>query len=381
MKFEWVKWKRNPKNGLLLVLLVLVFSVQLAEHWDSSTRLGEGDYTELKAMGEEIQPPQNYTGSSEPYKMLHHLNEAGEPRSDKDKEQYQRVVSVLYLLEDENAARRNGQDELRLQLQSERLVLQIAYMEAGGTEWQLLSRKDAEKQLARNHWLMERGLTIEELTTSPKGAYFLYSFLQWWMSIGGAVLLVGFLFFDYLTSEYERSNYLLLAVQPTSRRKRYFNKMQTAAVILVVLVLGGVILSYTIASLLFGSGSINYPILIEYASGFGFIPLGEYLVKAIVLQLLYMLFLLQFLFLLSEIIRKSLEVLGVFLFLLLVPNILLPFIADAGAGRWIPFLYMDVHTYITETNGFFHSPLFSIIVLLLGNIVLWKLGVWVVKKR
>lgn len=56
--FEWVKWKRNSKNGVLFVLCLLSIGIQLANQWDYNRKKEEKDYTELKALADEIQVPQ-----------------------------------------------------------------------------------------------------------------------------------------------------------------------------------------------------------------------------------------------------------------------------------------------------------------------------------
>ncbi|WP_170924776.1 ABC transporter permease subunit [Candidatus Enterococcus clewellii] len=379
--FEWVKWKRNPKNLLLLGILFVSLAVQLTNQWDRSTRIGAEDHEVLKAMADEIQPPQGYLGTPEPYKMLHHLDENGVFLSEKDEAQYKTVVAILYLLEDENTARNNRAWEEQLAVQTERLTLQKEYIEAGGTEWTLLSLKEVNQQLARNEWLRTKGLTIEEMTASPKGVYFIYSLLQQAMVFGGLILVVALFFFDYLSNEYERKTYLFMSVQPVSKWQRYFRKVKTAVWITggtYILYLG---IGFSVASLLFGTGSVHYPIIVETATTFYPISVGSYILAVASQQLLFMVFIIQILLLLSLVLKNALEVLATFLVLLFLPNILAYVIpAVSHIGQWLPFFYMDVTRYLTEGFGFSEAFLLGITVLVLGNITIFQVSKWTVRR-
>lgn len=376
-----MKWKRNAKNFVLLGILLLSLGIQLANQWDNSTRAGSKEYKLLKAMAEEIQPPQGYTGTPEPYKMLHHLDENGVFLSEKDSHQYEKVVDILYLLEDENTAGDAKDWQEQLLVQTERLTLQKEYMETGGTEWSHLSLKKAKQQLARNEWLQAHDLPIEEITESPKGIYFVYSLLRQAMSLGIVILMVALFFFDFLANEYERKTYLFMSVQPITKWQRYFRKSKVASMIA-----GGVYLVYLglalfTASLFFGMGSIDYPILIEGKDMFSYVSIGLYSGATIILQLLFIVFLVQVIQLLSKVLKQSLEVLVLFLVITLLPNLLQEAVSSMkGIGQWLPLLYMNVDHYLTSSIGFTEGILIGISVLLLGNGLLVGLSRWVVKR-
>ncbi|MBL1226315.1 ABC transporter permease subunit [Enterococcus sp. BWR-S5] len=375
MKFEWVKWKRNPKNILLLGILLLALGVQVAEQWDSSKQVNKSDHQYLKAVADEIQPPQGYVGTPEPYKMLHHLDEQGVFLSKKDQMQYEKVVNILYLLEDENTARLTGDWKERRNVQTERLLLQSEYMKAGGTEWSMLSLDEVTQQLGRNEWLKEHDLPIEDISSSPKGMYFLYSLLRHAMSSGLLLVVVALFFFDFMTSEYERRTYLFMSVQPISKQKRYFRKTGMAVLIIGAVYLLYLGLGFLSASLLFGTGSVSYPIIIEGTSAFYYISIGSYILAVIVLQLLFIAFIVQLLMLLSKAVKHSLEVLAVFLALFLVPNLLKSVLFNENSlVQWLPFFYMDVDAYLRESIGFTQAFFFGAAVLVIGNIILLRLG-------
>lgn len=382
MIFEWKKWSKNPKNILLVSLALLSVFVSLANLYDKNQEADQAVFEHLKAINDEIDPPQGYSGPSENYKLLLLLDEHGELPSSKERALQKILIDIVYLLEDEHTAQLEKKWTKKTTIQTNRLKLQQKYLDLGGEPWR--SETNIAEQLARNQWLLERKVPVVELEIGQQGFYFVYYLLNHWMNFL-IVIMIGLLFFDFLTSEYERKNYLFMAVQPVSQ-KRFFKRKYIVALSIFI---GGLItllvLGFVVASIFHGTGSLIYPVSIYQGTAVKLIPLWLFLLKTISLQLLFISFTLSFLLLLSKWLKNALEVLGLFLVIMFVPILiekLLPKIQAINA--YLPFFYMDLSPKIAGGSGNVSSSFLTQLAILISwNLILalvWRLN-WREKKR
>ncbi|MBO0469727.1 ABC transporter permease subunit [Enterococcus sp. DIV0242_7C1] len=366
MTFEWKKWSKQPKNILLLVCLIFSVFLSLGNlHYKNQTE-DQAVFDHLKAINDEIDPPQGYAGPVENYKLLQLVDGSG-TFIDKNGEQMKQIlIDIVYLLEDENTAQINKDWMEKTSIQTERLKLQQKYLDLGGEEWK--NETNIKEKLERNNWLLTRGLSVIDLSIGQQGISFVYYLLNNWTNYL-LLIVIGLFFFDYLTAEYERRNYLFLAVQPVSKKAVYKRKFMLSALVAIGVFLGLLLLGFVVASFFYGMGSAGYPITIHTGKGFYFIPMWQYLVESLFLQILFILFVLQLLQLLAIGLKNSLEVLSLFLVVVLVPNILANVLSlPEQLTVLFPLFYMDSNLKVTMLQD--GSYLFKCCVLLVWNLVL-----------
>ncbi|MEI5995125.1 ABC transporter permease [Candidatus Enterococcus mansonii] len=380
MIFEWKKWIKNPKNSLLLCLAILSVFVSLANLYYDNQGEEQRVFNHLKAINDEIDPPQNYTGPKENYKLLQHLNEEGKVKSEKDRKLQKLLIDIIYLLEDENTAQRQKKWVKKTEIQTKRLTLQQKYLDMGGKTWH--NESQIKEQLARNRWLLKEKIQIQNLAIGQQGFYFVYYLLSHWMNYF-ILVMIGLFFFDFLTSEYERKNYLFMAVQPISSKIFFWRKYVMANGLFIGGMLSVLFVGFIASSLLNGMGSLMYPMVISNGTTFKLIPLWIYLLKMLILQLLFISFSIGLLLLVSKWLKNSLEALGVFLVLMLVPVILAKFIVEiAEISRWMPFSYMDTNEKIASSIGQFQSSfMIQIAVLITWNGCLALIWCWSLRRK
>lgn len=369
MIVEWKKWIKNPKNLLLLGIVVLSVFVSLANLYYDNQKEDDIVFKQLKALNDEIDPPQGYDGPKEKYKLLMLRNEDGEFYSENAEEMEKLLVEIVYLLDDENTAQQQKKWLEKTEIQTKRLKLQQEYLNKGGEAWH--NESQIQVKLARNQWLLEKQIPIKNMEIGQQGFYFVYYLLSQWMNYF-IVIMIGLFFFDILTSEYERKTYLFVAAQPMSKKVFLMRKYVMANLIfsgglLIVLLLG-----FSVASLFHGTGSLLYPMIIGSGDAVNVIPLWEYLLKTLTLQLLFISFSIGVLLLLSEWLKNGLEVLGLFLMLLLLPNVLIKWASGLKLlSNWLPFFYMNSNEAVTRNIGAFSPAFLSQAIILLGwNLIL-----------
>lgn len=382
MNFEWKKWIKNPKNIILIGLAILSIFVSLMNLYYKNLGENQAVFNHLKELNDEIDPPQGYTGPKENYKLLLLLDENGEFPSNKEQALQKILIDIIYLLEDEHTAQLEKKWIEKIKIQTERLTLQQKYLDLGGEPW--CNETNIAEQLARNRWLLDRKIPISNLEIGQQGFYFVYYLLNHWMNFF-IVIMIGLCFFDFLTSEYERKNYLFMAAQPINT-KRFFQRKYVMAVSIFV---GGLLvllaLGFIVASLIHGTGSLMYPIAVYQGTIFKLIPLWNFLIKTISLQVLFIMCAISFLLLLSKWVKNAVEVLGMFLIIMFGPVILEKLIPKIHVISFaLPFFYMDTNTKIVEISGHFStSYVIQVLVLISWNLVLaliWQLN-WREKKR
>lgn len=372
MKFEWIKFIKNPKNLFLIILAFLSIFVSLANvHFDKINAQKE-DYNYLKAVYNEIDPPQDYAGPSEPYKLLHHLDDSRKNfLSKKDKEMYEILFQIIYLLEDENTAKEQKDEEARLSIQQERLKLQLEYIEMGGERWE--NEPNIKDKINYNEWLIKNHLTIVNLEHGQQGFYFIYYLLNHWMQFF-LIGIIGLFFFDFLSTEYEKKTYRLLFTQPISKGKFFLRKYATALLIIFSLLFIFLLISFILASLIYeGTGSLNYPISVYSAQGVKLIPLSQLFIQSLTLQVLFISFLTGSLLFISQVLKKSLETLGLVFLVFFLPNIVFLFIRKSMPYlNCLPVFFMNSITRITEMMSYSNNTFSeNLLWMLLWNSLLW----------
>lgn len=376
MIFEWKKWIKNPKNIILIGLVVLSVFVSLTNLYYKNLGEDQKVFEQLKAINDEIDPPQGYSGPRENYKLSMLFNENGEVPSSKERALQKILIDIIYLLEDEYTAQLEQNWREKTKTQTERLTLQQKYLDLGGEPWR--NEPAIAEQLARNQWLLDRNLAITNLEIGQQGFYFVHYLLSHWMNFF-IVIMMGLFFFDFLTSEYERKTYLFMAVQPIENNRFFQRKYNVAVRIFVSGLAILLVLGFLAASIVHGTGSLMYPITIYQGTSFTLIPLWSFLVKTLSLQVLFILFAIRFLLLLSKWLKNGLEVLGLFLVSMFVPILLERLIPNLHVlSVSLPFFYMDTNSKLTEISSSFSTSYFiQLFILISWNLVLaliWRLN-------
>lgn len=132
MKFEWEKWIKNPKNIVLLLCIFLSIFISLGTLYYENQAQNKVVYDHLKALNDEISPPQNYVGPKDKYKELQLLDDNGQFSSPNGKEMRKILLKIVSMLDDENIAHSHKRWLEKNKLQNERLHLQKKYLDLGG---------------------------------------------------------------------------------------------------------------------------------------------------------------------------------------------------------------------------------------------------------
>lgn len=375
MKFEWEKWIKNPKNIVLLLCIFLSIFISLGTLYYENQAQNKVVYDHLKALNDEISPPQNYVGPKDKYKELQLLDDNGQFSSPNGKEMRKILLKIVSMLDDENIAHSHKRLLEKNKLQNERLHLQQKYLDLGGEKW--INETNIKEQLAISTWLLNRKIPMQNIEIGQKGFYFVYFLLSHWMNYF-IIIMIGLFFFDFIPSEYERKNYLFLAVQPLKKSTIFLRKYMLTMIVLIGGMFGLLFVGFTVASIFHGTGSLAYPMLIKQGTSFHLIPLGEYFLKTVSLQILFMLFSSSLLLLLSKWLKSGLEVLGLYLAIMLIPNFLEKMIPSLNkVTAWLPFFYMNTNSKILEVNNHFSSSFYFQFLILVGwNLILGIIWYW-----
>ena len=377
MKFEWIKLIKNRKNFFIMIICFgsIFVSFMNIHYYQLNHKTESFDY--LKAINNEIDPPQGtiYEEGKDRYKLLHHVDEEGHFYSEDDKTMYDLLVKIVYLLEDENTARHNQEWQKQLAIQTERLELHQKYLSLGGKGW--LNEKNISGKLARNEWLKKYQLPLITIEQNQQGIYFVYHLVDQWMSFW-LLLIIALLLFDFLPSEYEKRNVRFIFVEPISKRSFFLRKF----IVSLASILGAIVLflliGFILGTIFYGTGSLNYPLMFTDVGSDSLITIGQYLLKTAILQCLFLSFAIGSLLFISQWLKRSLEVLGLFLFLFVIPNLVLPlFRFEKSFLYLLPMSYMNVQSLLLSATSFVGQSFWMAVLLLCG----WNVALWIVIGR
>ncbi|SHF71172.1 ABC transporter permease [Ornithinibacillus halophilus] len=214
---------------------------------------------------------------------------------------------------------------------------------------------------------------------SSTSIHYLHQFFGLLFSIFGAVFFL-FLFGDVVTKEgFGRNGSIhLLRTQPVHRDTILASKFLTVILLSTIILLGTVVLSMLTGVIFDGFGDWEYPVLIYGEDRtFTLINLGTFLIKAVGMFMMILLFCYSILFLFSVITRRVLAAIGLTLAVLLIGTRWSGEFVTSSIAHFIPFHYFQVLDVVTNemavtmdnynfsyTNGMVSLGITSLIVLI-----------------
>lgn len=257
-------------------------------------------------------------------------------------------------------------------------------------------------QLQQYKYLIDNNIKYDEEDLNA------YNFLKVLFEVLGVVFLaVGVAMFtgDMVSGEYTPPTMKFLITQPVSRGKILLSKFIAAVCTSIIIILSVELIGYLIMGILFGFGNLNYPILtgtqykfdLSTVNGQGhpltaiagssyIIARGAFIIKAFLIQILFIIAAASFAFLLSTVskssmVSTSLSIVAVIVFTILT-NI--PFVNNSA-----PFLFSTYGNPINLMQGNLASMMqkpmintnFGIVVLVVWSIVCYAAAHFAFTKR
>lgn len=240
---------------------------------------------------------------------------------------------------------------------------------------------ETDDEEARNR--MKKGA----LKYSPSTLYYLFMIFSISFSVIGVILSI-FLFGDVLTKEGigQNGSIQLLYTQPIRKYQVLISKV-LALIILTVGIIGSMWLLASILGLTFDRfGDGNYPIMVygeEFT--FTFINLSTYLVQAMILFGLVLLFSYSLLLLLSILTKRTLSAVGATIIIILVGTSIGTEKIFSSVIPYIPFNYFSVHEVITNElaitiDNFKVTYSLGIISLVSSILIIWMILLFMMRK-
>lgn len=239
------------------------------------------------------------------------------------------------------------------------------------------SQKDSFKlEIDQYKYLLEHDIRYDEQDLNS------FNFLKMLFEILGAVFLaVGVIMFtgDMVSGEYTPATMKFLITQPVSRAKVLFSKFISVVLTSLILILVVEIIAYVLMGLIFGFGNNNYPMFVGTRYEFDMtrvvdqghplsvvagstyvITRGAFLIKAFLLQILFIIAAASFAFMLSTVLKSSMISISVSIVGVIVFTI---FQAMPYVSRSTPYLFTAYGDPFTMMMGGmplrFQNPIFT----------------------
>ncbi|WP_461206536.1 ABC transporter permease subunit [Clostridium sp. DL1XJH146] len=260
-----------------------------------------------------------------------------------------------------------------------------------------------ETQLEMNNYMLDNDIEPVEYYELNTNKYFQDII----MFLGAIFLAIGLSIFsaDIVSGEFTPATVKVLLTQPVKKGKVILSKFIAIALSSIVLVMVAEAISFVVTGIVAGFGSLNYPIMVGYKYEFvksatsatdkifqmiqgsvKIIPMWQYLLNVTLLQVLFIVAAVAFVFMISTIFRNSTISMGFSILIIIVTTILQNF---AFIRKYIPYTFIglgDVGSlYIGTLASAYENPIitptFGIVVLLVWTIVCYLVSHIIFVKR
>lgn len=294
-----------------------------------------------------------------------------------------------------NVQKTDWKKELNQRIKDEENVLKEPYMRDSDKE-------RIKLEIDRYKYLLDYNIKYDENTLNA------FNFLKTLFEILGAIFLaVGVMMFtgDMVSGEYTPPTMKFLITQPVSRGKVLFSKFISVVLASVIIILSVELIAYVIIGLLFGFGNANYPMFVgtryEYdltkivdqghpiktiAGSTYMISRWLFILRAFLLQTLFIIAAAAFAFLLSTILKSSMVSTSVSIVIIIAFTIFqsLPYVKNIS-----PYIFSTYGNAFTVMQGdlalrfqniIFTTP-FTIMILSVWSIICYLVSHIVFIKR
>lgn len=223
-----------------------------------------------------------------------------------------------------------------------------------------LNMEDIQKEMYLNKYILDNDIQPILNPYTMTGTNALIMFLDG-NNLIIIILLIALLSLDIYLSEIEEGSYKLSYSQPFKRRNLFWGKIITIVIVSLLLIALAVIVVFTIMSIIYGVGNIDYPFVtstsiknISFGGNQGeyiILPLWQYVIMGLGLLLPIVLFTIALIMCISMLSDSSTKTLGFSIFLLVLAFIFNNFISKQSIVNLIyPYCYLYMKNVI-ETNN------------------------------
>ncbi|HLS07916.1 ABC transporter permease [Lentibacillus sp.] len=156
-----------------------------------------------------------------------------------------------------------------------------------------------------------------------------------------------------VANEFKWGTIKLLLIRPITRTKILASKYVSVLLFALFTLLFVLLFSWIIGALFFGINGMDPHIVLNQSEGYAHVSIIEQIIKGYGLQLVTLVMMATFAFMISTIFRQSSLAIGLAIFLMLSGNAIVGFFSDYEWAKYILFANTDMNQYI---NG---SPMFE----------------------
>lgn len=238
--------------------------------------------------------------------------------------------------------------QAKLALENDYLNKVVVYKELKGEH--PYTYGEINHKLALNQELLDKNIPPKHETYSNTLPNFMKQVMSLFVHVG-AILIVLLLVGDVMSSEFENRSINLLFTQPLKRTDIITSKF-VSSIILYLITTVIIVAAMYLIGLLFGEkGHFNYPIVIEKDHAINFMTITEYMVIAITVVSVTILFVIALCILYSLFFKNTLATLFTVLATLVLGYVLTSFISWSPLSWVNPFQYLLPEEVILYQNG------------------------------
>ncbi|GGJ90721.1 hypothetical protein GCM10007063_11640 [Lentibacillus kapialis] len=156
-----------------------------------------------------------------------------------------------------------------------------------------------------------------------------------------------------VANEFKWGTIKLLLIRPITRTKILASKYVSVLLFALFTLLFVLIFSWVVGALFFGVSGMDPHIVLRQSEGYAHVSIIEQIIKGYGLQLVTLVMMATFAFMISTIFRQSSLAIGIAIFLMLSGNAIVGFFSNYNWAKYILFANTDMNQYI---NG---SPMFE----------------------
>ena len=333
INFEIKKFFARKKNIILILLFLILSTALILIHCNLENKYIE---SERKCISSDIKSVQEAIKSAK--EMQKKFPQSNDPQNDIDL-----YTEQLNLLNDKQNSLLNNNNIKYLKSLiklDENLLTNIQNNKVVNPSEKI---GDIEKRINVNKYLLKKNLKPIFTNVSMKGFNFITLFFNAPFAVI-IMLLIITLYADIASSEYENNTYKLLFTQPISTVKIFLSKVISAFIVTTILVLVATVIFFGVLSVIKGTGSSQYPVVFFDGNVQKLIPISEFVIYILEMQILFMLFLCILSVLVSAIFKNT----GTSISILVVISVSLYMIANSGLLSKVAFL--NPFTYVNVNN-------------------------------
>ena len=325
IKNEVIKLIYRKKTLVTLIAFILLIGL-----------IGFGLYSQNKANQRNMDPKQQIINLQ--YNIDSFNNEINRKGiTDADKQMYKdNIVSLeaqIKSLQDNPIATTDWKGYLKDQIQNDEKTLQDS------------STPPSQKGYINKNLFMNKYLLANNIKPEDQNAFNAVNYIKAIFQLLGMIFLaVGLAIFtsDMVAGEYTPATAKFLLTQPVSRSKVLSSKFITAVVSSILLICFVEIIAFVVVGLISGFGNMNYPVLVgerfkldlSYLNQTGghdliaiantafIIPMYKFLFEALMMQILFIIACVSFVFMLSTVVKSSMVAMSISIVTIIAVTIL-----------------------------------------------------------